>query len=397
MKKFLNTRATPALRLSAMTALLLAFTGQALAAPDADGGVTGLQQLLTGKLVGSGDTRAPIARPGADPGAKVNEWLKAPLTAEAAVRIALLNNPGLQVSLASAGVGLSDAVSSPSLARLKAQQTITRLSADARKAWIEAVAAAQSARYMLEAKEATEAGGELARRMTQVGNMSKLQQAREQVMLSDAAVQLARAQQTAFNAREKLIVTLGLWGPQTRFELPSELPALPPQAQDLPDIETRVLKENGDLRLAQAQWQRKLANPRPASADALWDAMGDAATVRELAIKTRSEARQTYNNYRTAYDLARHYRDEVVPLRKFINDEVVLRYNGMLLSVFDLLADTRAQVLGVNSAIEAQRDFWLAEADLQSVLAGVPAEIASGASGARSAGGTAGGAAAAAH
>ena len=98
--------------------------------------------------------------------------------------------------------------------------------------------------------------------------------------------------------------------------------------------------------------------------------MRDSAKVRELAVKTRSEARQVYNDYRTAYDLARHYQDEVVPLRKFITDEVVLRYNGMLLSVFDLLADTRAQVLSVNSAIEAQRDFWLAEADLQTVLAG---------------------------
>lgn len=391
MKKILNTRAIPALRLSAMTALLLALTGQALAAPDADGGVAGLQQLLTGKLVGLGDTSVPIARPGADPSAMVNELLKAPLGAEAAVRIALLNNPGLQVSLASAGVGLSDTVGATSPARRQAQQALTRLSTDARKAWIEAVAATQSARYMREAKEATEAAGELARRMAQVGNISKLQQAREQATLSDAAVQLVKAQQAAFNAREKLIVTLGLWGAQTRFELPGELPALPPQPQDLPDIETRVLKQSEALRLAQVQWQRQLAGPRPASADALWDAMGDAASVRELAVKTRSEARQAYNNYRTAYDLARHYRDEVMPLRKFINDEVVLRYNGMLLSVFDLLADTRAQVLATGSAIEAQRDFWLAEAELQAMLAGAPVARSSGApaSGGAAAGGPA--------
>lgn len=394
MKNLLNTRATPALRLSAMTVLLLALTGPALAAPDADGGVAGLQQLLTGKLVGLGDTSVPIARPGADPSALVNELLKAPLGAEAAVRIALLNNPGLQVSLGSAGVGLSDTVGATSPARRKAQQTLTRLSTDARKAWIEAVAAAQSARYMREAKEATEAAGELARRMTQVGNISKFQQAREQATLSDAAVQLAKSQQAAFNAREKLIVTLGLWGAQTGFELPGELPALPPQPQDLPDIETRVLKQSEALRLAQVQWQRQLAGPRPASADDLWDAMGDAATIRELAVKTRSEARQAYNNYRTAYDLARRYRDEVMPLRKFINDEVVLRYNGMLLSVFDLLADTRAQVLATGSAIEAQRDFWLAEAELQAMLAGAPVALSSGAP---ASGGTAAGGAAAAH
>ena len=92
--------------------------------------------------------------------------------------------------------------------------------------------------------------------------------------------------------------------------------------------------------------------------------------VRAIAITARSEAREAYHGYRTAWDLARHYRDEVVPLRKFINEEMVLRYNGMLASVWDLLADTRAQVMSVNAAIEAQRDFWLAEADLQTTLSG---------------------------
>lgn len=394
MTNSISRRATPALRLGAMTALVLAFTGHAMAAPEADGGVTDLQQLATGKLVGLGGTAIPIARPGVDPRAEVNGLLTAPVTAEAAVRIALLNNPELQVSLASAGVALSDAVRAGSPAKLKAQQAITLLSAQARKAWIEAVAAAQSARYLLDAQEASQAAAELARRMTQVGNMSKLQQAREQALLSEATVQLARAQQAAFNAREKLIVALGLWGAQTRFALPSQLPELPPQAPDLPDLESRVLRERLDLRLAQAQWQLQLAGPRPASADGLWDALRDSAKVRELAVKTRSEARQAYNNYRTAYDVARHYQGEVVPLRKFINDEVVLRYNGMLLSVFDLLADTRAQVLSVNSAIEAQRDFWLAEADLQTLLAGAPVEPSSGASSASSSGVAAGAAAA---
>jgi len=39
------------------------------------------------------------------------------------------------------------------------------------------------------------------------------------------------------------------------------------------------------------------------------------------------------------------------------------RYNGMLIGVFELLADARAQIASVNAAIEAQRDFWLADAD----------------------------------
>jgi len=54
-----------------------------------------------------------------------------------------------------------------------------------------------------------------------------------------------------------------------------------------------------------------------------------------------------------------------VPLRKQISEENMLRYNGMLVSVFELLADAREQVVSVNAYIEALRDFWVADADLQ--------------------------------
>ena len=77
-------------------------------------------------------------------------------------------------------------------------------------------------------------------------------------------------------------------------------------------------------------------------------------------------------NWVSGYDVARHYRDEIVPLKKRISEENLLRYNGMLIGVFELLADTRAQIGSVNAAIEAQRDFWLAQADLDMALLGKP-------------------------
>jgi outer membrane protein TolC len=68
--------------------------------------------------------------------------------------------------------------------------------------------------------------------------------------------------------------------------------------------------------------------------------------------------------------VAKHYRDEVVPIRKTISDELMLRYNGMLASVFELLADSRDQVGAVNSYIDALKDYWLAETDLQQAVGG---------------------------
>ncbi|MEY4883585.1 MAG: hypothetical protein RIS34_1439 [Pseudomonadota bacterium] len=447
------------LQRGALFLAVVVLTGCASLSPD--GGLADVQRLATGRT-GGVEARLKSATP-ADSDAAIAGLLKAPLTAQAAVQIALLNNPSLQGSLATLGISDAQRVQAGrlpnphlalgrlregdklelermlsfnvigllmlpwqaqwtgqqhELAKLQAAQDVIKVAADTRKAWIRAVAAQQTAGYMGDVKDAAEASGEFARRMARVGNWSRLQQAREQLSLAEATAQLARAQQTAFSEREKLIRLMGLWGVQTQFTLAERLPDLPNAAAEMADAETRALRERLDVRSAMAEsgyvanqlgltqvtgyldgltlsairnttfdnaagtrdttrgWELELPLPifdwggvRNAKSKALY--MQSAARVREVAVNARSEAREAYHGYRTAYDLARHYRDEVVPLRKFINEETVLRYNGMLASVWDLLADTRQQVLGVNSAIEAQRDFWLAEADLQTTLTGL--------------------------
>lgn len=439
----------------AVAASLLA--GCASLSPDS--GLADVQQLTQDRTAGS---VATLQRNSSEVQARVDELLKAPVTAETAVRIAILNNPGLQGALATLDISDAERVQAGrapnphfalgrftegdkleiervlrfdvvgllflpwkskwqgqqfELAKLQAAQEVIRLATETRKAWINAVAAQQTVKYLGDVKEAAEAGSELARRMARVGNWSKLQQAREQVFLADAAAQLARAQQAAFSEREKLIRLMGLWGPQTQFTLAERLPDLPQQAGEMPDVEARALRERLDVRSAVAEsgyvadslglvkatgylsgltlgythstisdsatgsedikrgWELELALPifdwgtaRNARAQALY--LQSAERVRDVAVKARSEAREAYHGWRTAYDLARHYRDEVVPLRKLISDEVLLRYNGMLASVWDLLGDMRQQVISVNAAIEAQRDYWLLDADLQLALTG---------------------------
>jgi outer membrane protein TolC len=97
--------------------------------------------------------------------------------------------------------------------------------------------------------------------------------------------------------------------------------------------------------------------------------------ARETAINARSEVREAYAMQQSQYAVARHVRDEVLPLRKRISEENVLRYSGMLIGVFELLADARSQLAAVNTAIESQRDFWLADADLQMALIGTPGKM----------------------
>ena len=390
---------------------------------------------------------------------RVAELLARPLTMDDAVQVALLNNRGLQASYAELGIteaervqagrlpnpgfsfgrltrgsevelerglhfNLARLIAMPFIGQMEArrfEQTQSRvamqvlsLAADTRKAWVNALAAEETVRYMRQVKEVADASSELARRMAQVGNFNKLQRAREQGFYADAALNLAQAERAQGATRERLTRLLGAWGAQTQFSLPERLPDLPQEALDLPDVERLALAQRLDVqgaKLAAEQTARNLGltratrfinvlelglrhnssnemptqrgweigfelplfdwgSARVARAEAVY--MQTLHHAAETAINARSEVREAYTGYRSAYDMARHHRDEIVPLRQRIAEENQLRYNGMLIGVFELLADARSQITSVNAAIQAKRDFWIAQADLDMALIGKP-------------------------
>ena len=107
----------------------------------------------------------------------------------------------------------------------------------------------------------------------------------------------------------------------------------------------------------------------------------------ERGVNIRSEAREAYQRYRGGFDYARHYQSQVLPLRQIIADESQLRYNGMMIDVFALLIEARARIAANATAIEARRDFWIANSDMQFVVIGGasaagPAEAPSASAGA---------------
>lgn len=299
--------------------------------------------------------------------------------------------------------------------------SVLSLAADTRKAYYSAVAAEETVRYMRKVKQTADASAELARRMEQVGNFNKLQRAREQVFYADASLNLARAEQAQRAGRERLTRLLGAWGTQTQFSLPERLPDLPKDVMELPDVEMVAMSQRLDVqgaKLAAEQTARNLgltratrfvnvlelglirnsSNEEPTERGweigielPLFDwsgarvARAEAAYMQtvhrtaETAINARSEVREAYTGYRSAYDIARHQRDEVVPLNQRIAEENLLRYNGMLIGVFELLADARTQIASVNGSIQALRDFWIAQADLDMALIGKPSLAAAAA------------------
>ena len=297
-------------------------------------------------------------------------------------------------------------------AQLQAAFETVGVAGEARKAFFEAVTAQQLVGYFAQVKEAADASNELARRMAAAGNFNKLAQMREQSFYSDATTQLARAQHQAVATRERLTRVLALSGEQLDFKLPDRLPDLPDVPVEPRNAEQTAMDKRLDVLMAKRSteatakslgltkttrfinvlnvgYQNKSNTGEPrmngyeielelplfdfgtariARAEATY--MRSVNRTAQVAVNARSEVRESYSAYRTAYDLARHYRDEVVPLRKRISDENLLRYNGMLASVFELLADSKDQIAAVTGAVEALRDYWVAETNLQAALTG---------------------------
>ena len=332
--------------------------------------------------------------------ALAEELLAQPLSEDAAVRLALANSPALQALLAQhwaelaaanqlgrlpnpvfsfermrlgqeleigrmLSFGLLDllllpqrisvAQSQAEAARLQLSGAVVEQVTQVRQAWVRAVAARQSVQYAQQVQEAAAASAELARRMQQVGNFSKLQRARQQVFHADATTQLALARQLTDATREALVRALGLTDAQTAaLKLPERLPDLPQAPREAAEVAASAGQQRLDLQLARAQLDAAgksqglnlLATYVDAQLglrhDSLFDnthgeratrrgfeldialplfdwgsARRDQLDARSLAAASRYEAiargassqlRESYSAYRTAWDIARHYR-----------------------------------------------------------------------------------------
>jgi outer membrane protein TolC len=297
-------------------------------------------------------------------------------------------------------------------ARLQVAGAIERHAIETRKAWVEAVAAGQALGYARQVNASAEAAAELMGRIVKAGNASALDLARERAAYAETAAAVMRAARSFDGAREALARQLGLWGSQAGYTLPERLPDLPPAPRELARIEQTALERRLDVQAARLAAQHLAADlgltrttrfvnvlelgahdkretgaarskgyevalelplfdwggARVARAEATY--MQALHRVADTAVTARSEARERYLGYRASHDLARHYRDEVIPLRKKIADETLLRYNGMLASPFELLSDSREQAQAVAGYIDALKDFWLADAALDAALGG---------------------------
>ncbi len=392
----------------------------------------------------------------------IERLLQRPLTADAAVQVALLNNRGLQAAYNELGiaeavmiansrppvpkfsisnvstpleldierqivVAILGLVTQPARSRIAADRfaqaqlqaalATLQVAAETRRAYYGAVAASEIVVALTAFKSAAGSSAELAKHLGETGALNQLDQARQQVFYADLTAQLATAKQQAMVEREQLVRMMGLWGYDLDFKLPTSLPTLPAKARALGTVEQEAMDRRVDLHIALMEvaalaksygltrkthfinvldasgisktQKDKGSGPavdgggfaiefevpifdfgRPRVREAEQRYMQAVNRLAEQAVNARSEAREAYRSYRATYDIAGHYRREVLPLRQIIFDQSKLQANAMLIDVFSLLTEARERIAANVNGIEARRNFWLASADLNAAILG---------------------------
>ncbi|MDM8355299.1 TolC family protein [Pandoraea communis] len=309
---------------------------------------------------------------------------------------------------------LASRIEARRFAQVQAQvaQAIIEQATLTRRAWIEAVAAQERVQILEQTSLATQAASELADGMARAGNFSAMRRTQENLVYADTAARLARAREQAGTAREQLARQMGLWGKQLSFTLPARLPALPRTRPVWPDAEAQALRDRADIRAARAAldstasdlgltritrfvnvldtaYRNNSATGSPSERGyeiSLEVPLFDWGTARvagaqaryrqsvdhlaDTAVAARADVRTRRAQTLAAWDIAEHYRVTILPMRQRVSDEWLLRYNGMLASVFDLLTDAREQRDTVLAYIDATAGFWLAEASFRESLGG---------------------------
>jgi len=398
----------------------------------------------------------------------IAELLKNELTPEAAVQIALLNNPGLQAVYEALGVTQADVVEAGLLenpvlfgqvrfpnkseestnyelgitqnflnllmlparkelsairfeqVKLHVADKVIQLAADVQKSYFSAAGAKQIQNMRNEISSAAGNSFELAKRLHSAGNISDLELATENAHFQQMRLELANSEVALFDAREQLTRLMGLWGHQTDWRLPEQLPDIPADEIALERLESLAIENRLDLAaekkgveaMAQAlgitidwRWvgqievgisteretdrtwvtgpslaiELPLFNQR--QADIAWLEARLRRSQKRLtaqAIDIRSEVRSLRNHLVMQRNLIDHYLGSVLPLREQIVALTLKNYNYMLTGAFDLLTAKQQEFEAYQKYLEAVKNYWIIRAEMQRSLGGrFPAQVQS--------------------
>lgn len=215
-------------------------------------------------------------------------------------------------------------------------------------------AAAEHSLLLLDSwHEAAILAASLIEQQSETGAASKAQLYEANIAAAQAMIVLTRAKLHVEEARYALARKLSV--DVSALRTPDKLPDVP---NALPPADRQELFTRADV-LA-AYWRRMLSafdgGQRASEVPTIQDVVPDGLVTAELAF-ARAKAERTRQ-------LASIMADEVLPLSRTLAEERVLRYNGMLIDVLDLLSATRADTDNEIEAVAAALDYFLARVDL---------------------------------
>lgn len=330
-----------------------------------------------------------------------------PLTADAAVQVALLDNRGLQATYAELGIAQGEVVSAGRLAdplfsarrwakgasfkseigiefdflsllllpkklqmmkenfeqtKLQVGDEIMRLAAATRAQYYRALAAQQTVSLQQAIATSTEAASGLAVGQYRAGNLSLKKQAKHELFYAEARSQLVRAKQQAANERERLSRLMGLSGAQADWKLPGELPQVP-ATQHYENLEATALEQRLDVQAARQETRVLAENLGITESTRFIDRL----TVGWGVLNETNEPRRFGPSIafdlpifdqgagRVARDDARLRRsaERLADLAVEVRAEVRERYND-LLAAHDLVAQVQKSIVPLRKEILAQ-------------------------------------------
>ncbi len=251
-----------------------------------------------------------------------------------------------------------------------------------------------------------------ARALVESGNLIELDALNQRALLEETRLAVARAEVEVADTRAELDRALGLWGPAAiSVEIAPALAAPDAAAWDAAGFERSVIARSLDLaivreRFAAASGRAELAawagwlpeleagvgvergergwsiGPEVGlSVPLFYQGQGERAVARAerarraaeadgIGVGLRAAARATSTRLEIARERAEFYRATLLPLRRRIVDETLLQYNAMNVAVFQLLAAKRDEIEASAAHVLALRDYWVARAEVDQLLAG---------------------------
>ena len=390
----------------------------------------------------------------------VRQLLRKPLTVDTAVQIALLNNRSLQMTFEEIGLSAADLLQAatipnprfdlairfpdkpPSgtyqdydvvidflsiimipLKKRVAKEQLESAALRVADATLELVLQVKTVFYSLQASQqllrrfkeivdTNAASLDLAQRQHEAGNIKDLALAQQQASYSRSRLDVASTEAEIRRDHERFNRLLGLWGPDTDWQIAGELPEVPTSDVPMRALERLAISQRLDLQADYLQVTSQVndlgltksfrllgvldfgvnseretdaqvrTGPTFAIELPIFNqgqariARGEAALrqaqdkFEALAVDVRSQIRELRDALTSKREIARFYQDELLPGQRRILNESLANYNAMEVNNFELFTTKAEEARTEREYLEAARDYWITRAELERAVGG---------------------------